>query len=301
MILRRVAVLVPMLWAIVTVTFLLTRFAPTKPFEDNDKLSDEAVAQLRARYGLDAPLLTQYWDYLKGLPAGDFGPSYSHEDRSVAEIIATALPVSAALGMLALMLAVVGGVGAGLWAAMRRDRIADRLVLVVSAVSVSLPSFVVGTFLLVIFAFWLAWVPVGGFGGLDHLLLPAVTLALPFAATIARITRAALLEELGQDYLRTARAKGLGPTTAAFRHSLQAALVPVVHYLAPAAAGILTGSLVIEQIFRIPGVGRHFVAGALSGDHPLILGLVMVYSALLVTLNLVADIVHGYLDPRVRD
>ncbi|GAG26751.1 unnamed protein product, partial [marine sediment metagenome] len=239
--------------------------------------------------------------YLGGVVCGDLGPSYYYQDRTVQEIIATTLPVSACLGLAALLVALVGGVAAGLVAAMRRDRCVDRLVLVASALCVSLPSFVVGTFLLVIFTFWLAWCPVGGFGRLDQLILPAVTLALPFAAVIARITRASLLEELGQDYVRTARAKGLSAAQAAFRHALQVALVPVVHYLAPAAAGILTGSLVVEQIFRVPGIGRHFVTGALNGDHPLVLGLVMLYSVLLVTFNLVADLVHGYLDPRVRE
>jgi len=301
MIARRLAVLAPLLWAIVTATFLLTRFAPNKPFEQSKKLSEDALRELRARYGLDAPLSVQYAHYLKGLLSGDLGPSYYYKDRSVGEIIAVALPVSATLGMLALGLAVAGGVGAGCWAAMRRNRLPDRLVLLGSAVCVSLPGFVTGMLLLVVFAFWLSWAPIGGAGGLGPLLLPAVTLALPFGATIARITRASLLEELGRDYLRTARAKGLSSTRAAFRHALQVALVPVVHYLAPAAAGILTGSLVIEQIFRVPGIGRHFVAGALNGDHPLILGLVMVYSVLLVTLNLMADLVHGYLDPRVRN
>ena len=297
---RRLLALIPMLWVMVTLCFLLTRFAPTNPFDRDAKYPAEVIEQLKKRYQLDAPWPRQYLTYLTGVLRGDLGPSYYYEDRTVQEIIAATLPVSACLGLVALQLAVVLGVGAGLVAAMRRNRWPDRLVLMTSALAVSLPSFVVGTFLLIVFTFWLGWFPVGGFGRLDQLVLPAVTLALPFAAVIARITRGSLLEELGQDYVRTARAKGRSQAGAAFRHALRIALVPVVHYLGPAAAGILTGSLVVEQIFLVPGIGRHFVMGALNGDHPLVLGLVMLYSVLLVTFNLVADLLHGVLDPRIR-
>jgi len=294
--------MVPLVWLVATAVFFLMRVAPGGPFDGEVKRSEAVVAKLKAKYGLGDPSwIRQYARYMGGLVRGDMGPSLCYRGRDVSEIIAGALPVSAALGCLALALAVLLGVAMGMVGALRHGRPADRVIQWTTALLVSLPSFLLGTGLLIVCAFHWRWLPAGGWGRPQHMVLPAVALALPCAAVIARILRAALIEELGQDYLRTARAKGLSRTQAAMRHGLSLAMVPLLGYLGPAAAGILTGSIVVERIFLVPGIGQHFVNGALNRDYTLVLGLVLVYSTLLLAFNLVVDLIHAWFDPRVRE
>lgn len=299
---RRLLWTVPLVWLIATIVFFLMRLAPGGPFDGEVKRSEAVVAQLEQKYGLGDPSwLRQYGRYLGGLIRGDLGPSLCYRGRDVTEIIAHALPASAALGALGLSLAMVVGVVLGMVGAMRRGRPADRVIQWTTALVVSLPGFLLGTGLLIVLSFYWRVLPAGGWGRPEHLVLPAVTLALPTAAVIARILRASVIEELSQDYVRTARAKGLSQTQAAFRHSLAPAMVPLLGYLGPAAAGILTGSVVVERIFLVPGIGQHFVNGALNRDYTLVLGLVLLYSTLLLVFNLLVDVVHAWLDPRVRE
>lgn len=301
-VIRRLAWMVPLGWLVATVVFFLMRLAPGGPFDGEVKRSEEVVAKLKAKYGLGDPnWLRQYTRYMGGLVRGDLGPSLCYRGRDVTEVIVDSLPVSASLGCLALSLAVFIGVAMGMVGAMRRGRLADRLVQWTTALLVSLPSFLLGAGLLIVLAFHWRLLPAGGWGSVSHLIMPALTLALPTGAVIARILRASVIEELEQDYLRTARAKGLTSTQAALRHGLALAMVPVLGYLGPAAAAILTGSIVVERIFLVPGIGQHFVNGALNRDYTLVLGLVLVYSTLLLVFNLMVDLVHAWFDPRIRD
>ena len=302
LIVRRLLWTVPLVWLIATLVFFLMRLAPGGPFDGDVKRSDAVIAKLEQQYGLSDPSwLRQYGRYMAGLVQGRLGPSLCYRGRDVAEIIADALPVSAALGCLGLSLAVVIGVALGLVGAMRHGRLADRAIQWATAVLVSLPGFLLGAGLLIVLAFSWRLLPAGGWGRPEHMVMPALTLALPTAAVIARILRASLLEELSQDYMRTARAKGLSPVQAALRHSLTPAMVPLLGYLGPAAAAILTGSIVVERIFLVPGIGQHFVNGALNRDYTLVLGLVLVYSTLLLVFNLMVDVLHAWFDPRVRE
>jgi len=299
---RRLVWTVPLVWLIATIVFFLMRLAPGGPFDGDVKRSEAVVAKLEQKYGLSDPSwVRQYGRYLGGLVRGDLGPSLCYRGRDVSEIIADALPVSGALGGLALSLAVVIGVGMGLLSAMREGRLADRAVAWTTGLLVSVPSFLLGTVLLIVLAFYARVLPAGGWGRPAHLVMPALTLALPTAAVIARILRASVIEQLGQDYVRTARAKGLSATQAALRHALALGLVPVLGYLGPAAAGILTGSVVVERVFLVPGIGQHFVNGALNRDYTLVLGLVLVYSTMLLVFNLLVDVLHAWFDPRIRD
>ena len=300
--LRRMAGIVPVLLILLTVSFFVIRLAPGGPFAGGRALSARTHAELARRYGLDRPLGAQYVDYLDALAHGDLGPSYSVRGESVAALIAAGLPVSATLGAAALGLAVLAGLPLGVGAALRRDGVVDRCLSAFAALTLALPSFVTGPLLALGFGLWLRWLPVAGWraGAPRYLLLPAVTLALPLSAAIARLMRASLLEVLNAAYIRTARARGLGRARVLCWHALRPAWVPVVSYLGPAATYLVTGSLVVETVFELPGTGRYLVQGAIDRDYPLVMGMVLVYGTLTLVANLGADLLHAWLDPRVR-
>lgn len=299
---RRLLGAIPTLAIIVTLSFLLTRLAPGGPFDEEQALPPEIRANLEAAYGLDRPVAVQYGRYVAGLLRGDFGPSFKFRDFTVSELIASGLPVSLTIGIAALALAIALGVPAGTWAALARGRWPDRLLMSIAVAGISVPVFVVAPFLALAFGIWLRWLPVAGWapGRLSDLVLPVVTLALPVIAYLARLTRGSLLEVLRASWVRAARARGLSERAVLLRHALPAALLPVVSYLGPATAAVLAGSLVVETIFGLPGMGRHLVQGALNRDYTLVMGMVIVYAALMIALNLIADLVYAWLDPRIR-
>jgi oligopeptide transport system permease protein len=299
---RRLAGLLPTLIIIITVSFLILRLAPGGPFDQEQTLTPAVRANLERLYGLDRPLAVQYLSYLRALAHGDFGASLRSRDFSVGELIEQGLPVSATLGLSALLIALLCGIPAGIGAALWRGRTADWLLTGASALGLALPSFVVGPLLVLIFALTLHWLPAGGWegGALRYLMLPAVTLALPVAAALARLTRASLLESLRTPYVRSARARGLGGARVLLRHALPPALLPVVSYLGPAVAFVVTGSLVVETVFGLPGTGRYLVQGAIDRDYPLVLGMIVVYAVLTLLLNFLVDLAYGWLDPSVR-
>jgi oligopeptide transport system permease protein len=300
--LRRIAGLIPTLLVIITVSFCVVRLAPGGPFEQEQALPPAVRANLERLYGLDQPLTVQYVHYLRGLLRGDFGPSLRQRDFTVSELIAQGLPLSATLGLAATLLAVLTGIPAGIAAAVWRNRGADYCITTLAALGLALPSFVTGPLFALVFGLYLRWLPVAGWqhGAPRYLVLPVLTLALPVAAYVARLTRASLLEVLGAHYVRSARARGLGSARVLWRHALRPALMPVVSYLGPAVAFVMTGSLVIETVFGLPGTGRYLVEGAIDRDYPLVMGMIVVYGALTLFLNLIADLIYGWLDPGVR-
>lgn len=299
---RRLLVAIPTLALVVALAFLLTRLAPGGPFDEEQALPPEIRANLEAAYGLDAPPHLQFGRYLGGLLRGDFGPSYRFRDFTVGELIADGLPVSLALGAAALLVALSLGIPAGIWAALARGRLADRVLMGLAVAGVSIPVFVVAPLLALVFGVWLRWLPVAGWepGRTADLVLPVVALALPVLAFIARLMRGSLLETMCNPWIRAARARGLPERTVVLRHALPAALLPVVNYAGPAAAAVLAGSLVVETLFGLPGMGRHLVQGALNRDYTLVMGMVIVYAALMIAFNLVADLSCAWLDPRIR-
>ncbi|WP_075291808.1 oligopeptide ABC transporter permease OppB [Pararhizobium arenae] len=301
-VLRRLASAVPTLFIVVTISFFLMRFAPGGPFNLERPLPPQTMANLMRTYQLDQPLWRQYLTYITNAVTGDFGPSYIYKDNTVAELIAKGLPYSLELGFYALLVALIGGVLAGTIAALRQNSILDFAIMSVSTIGVTVPNFVVGPVLTLIFAVILAWLPAGswGDGSLRFLILPMIALALPQLAVFARLTRGSMIEALHTDHIRTARAYGLPARTVVVTHAMRAALLPVVSYLAPCAAALLTGSAVIETIFTIPGVGRYFVLGAINRDYTLVMGTVVLVAIFVIVFNLVVDILYGLLDPRVR-
>ncbi|OLP60370.1 ABC transporter [Xaviernesmea oryzae] len=301
-ILRRLASAVPTLFIVVTISFFMMRFAPGGPFNLERPLPPQTMENLNRAYGLDLPLWQQYLRYLGNVVQGDFGPSYVYRDNTVDQLIAMGLPYSIRLGMMALLVALIGGVAAGTYAALRQNSLTDLLVMSVSTVGVTVPNFVVGPVLTLIFAVLLAWLPAGGWGdgSLRFLILPTIALALPQLAVFARLMRGAMIEALHADHIRTVRAYGLPPRTVIVTHAMRAALLPIVSYLAPCAAALLTGSAVIESIFTIPGVGRYFVIGAINRDYTLVMGTVVLIAIFVIVFNLVVDLLYGLLDPRVR-
>lgn len=299
---RRLLGAIPTLAVIITLSFAMTRLAPGGPFDEEQALPPAIRANLEAAYGLDQPVAVQFGRYVARILHGDFGPSYKFRDFTVTELIASGLPVSLTIGSLAILLALAIGIPAGVWGALRQDRIADRFVMSLSVAGISVPVFVIAPFLALVFGIWLRWLPVAGWapGTFGDLVLPVVTLALPVIAYLARLTRGSLLEVMRAPWIRAARARGLTPRLILLRHALPAALLPVVSFLGPAAASVLTGSLVVETIFGLPGMGRHLVQGALNRDYTLVMGMVIVYAALMIALNLVADLAYAWLDPRIR-
>ncbi len=278
------------------------RVAPGGPFDGERALDPATQAALAHAYGLDLPVHRQVLLYVGRLAQGDFGPSLVYRDFSVTDLVAGGLPVSLTLGGLALLLALAIGISAGLFSAARAGGRIDAALMLAMTLLTALPTFVTGPLLVLLFALGLGWLPVSGWDGGDpaHLLLPVVALALPAAGAIGKLTRAGLATALGQDHVRTARARGLSPVRVLLVHALRPALVPVASYLGPAAAGMLTGAVVIETVFALPGLGRHFVQGALNRDYPLVLGVVTLYAALIILFNLAADLIYGWLDPRMR-
>jgi oligopeptide transport system permease protein len=299
---RRILQAIPTLLLIVAAAFFLMRAAPGGPFDDERALPPEIEANLQAAYGLDQPVTVQFARYLGGLLRGDLGPSFRMKDFTVAELIGRGLPVTLSIGAAALLLGIGLGVPLGLVAGLRQNGWADHAVMSVALVGIAVPNFVVAPVLALVFGLYLGWLPVAGWepGSAQHLVLPVITLALPLVAYLARLTRGSLLEVLQAPFIRTARAKGLDPGVILRRHALKPTLLPVVSFLGPAAAALLTGSLVVEQVFGLPGVGRYFVQGAINRDYTLVMGMVVFYASLILLLNLAVDLVYGWLDPRIR-
>jgi oligopeptide transport system permease protein len=298
----RVAGIIPTMLVIVTASFFIIRAAPGGPFDQEQTLAPQVRANLNQAYGLDQPVALQYWKYLRGVLHGDFGPSLKLRDFSVTDLIVQGLPVSFALGLTALLLAIGIGIPLGVLAALRRGTAVDYGISGFVVLGIALPGFVTGPLLAVVFGIYLQWLPVAGWEEWEprYFILPSVTLALPVIAYVVRLMRASLLDVLHANYIRTARARGLGPWRVVWRHALRPAMLPVVSYLGPAAAFVLTGSLVVETLFGLPGTGRYLVQGAINRDYTLVMGMVIVYGALTLVLNLIADLIYGWLDPRVR-
>jgi oligopeptide transport system permease protein len=298
--LRRLLSAVPTLLVLVTLVFFLLRAAPGGPFDEERALPPEVRAQVEAAYHLDQPAWRQFTRYLGGVLRGDLGPSFQYPDRSVNDLIAAGFPVSLQLGLSAIALALLAGVATGTLAALRSGRWLDHGLMALAVAGVSIPAFVVAPLLILAFAVALGWLPAGGWDGWRSAVLPVVALALPLAAAVARLARDSMAEVLRQNFIRAARARGLPEHRVILRHALAPALIPVVSFLGPAAAQVITGSVVVEQIFSIPGLGRHFVQGALSRDYTVVMGVVLFYGALIVLCNFVVDLLYGVLDPRVR-
>ncbi len=299
-ILGRLAVMVPVFFLVVTVVFFMIRFAPGGPFSSERAVPPEVLENLNAKYHLDEPLFKQYLRYLNDLLHLDLGPSFKHANRTVNEIIADALPVSAELGMWSLLCALIIGVFSGAIAAMRPNTIFDYFFMTSSTLGICLPTFVTGPLLVLVFSLWLGWFPVAGWDTWQDRVLPSLTLGFAYAAYISRLTRGGLIEILSQDFIRTARAKGVPEKQVLFKHSLRGGMLPVVSYLGPALAGIITGALVTESIFSIPGLGRFFIDSALNRDYTVVMGTALVYFLLIFICNFFVDIVYVLLDPRVR-
>jgi oligopeptide transport system permease protein len=287
------------LYIVITATFLLMHAIPGGPFTAEKKLAPEVLKNINARYHLDDPLWKQYTDYMGNILKFDFGPSFKYQDRTVNKIIADGFPVSLELGTLAVLLAVVLGIPAGIIAARRHNRFLDYLVMSSSTLGISIPSFILASLLIYFFAFKIKLFPAAMWNGFSYMILPSISLAALPMAVIARLTRSSMLEVLSQDFIRTARAKGVGPGLLIYRHALKNSLIPVVTYVGPMAAGVLTGSFVVESIFNIPGLGRHFVTSIYNRDYTVILGITIFYSALIVFFNFLVDIAYILLDPRI--
>src|ERR1700757_420975 len=296
---KRTVGLIAILFCVITITFFLVRLMPGGPFDRERKLPEHIEKQLLAKYKLDGPLLEQYINYLGDLVHGDLRLSTKYRSRSVNEILADSLPVSGLLGGIAFCAATIGGVLLGSLAAAKQHTWIDRTAMLAALFAISLPSFVIGPLLVLFFAIYVPVLPVGGWGTLQSLILPSITLAAPYMAYIARLTRASMLEVLTQDYVRTARAKGLSENTVIYKHALRVAILPIVSFLGPLAANLLTGSIVVESIFSIPGAGSFFVNSVLNRDGFLLAGVVIVYCTLLVLFNLVVDVLYGFLDRRI--
>jgi len=302
-VLKRFLSTIPTIFIIITLGFFLIRLAPGGPFSKEKAVPPAVLANLMAKYHMDEPLVKQYFRFLGDVIRGDFGPSFVNKDFTVNELIALSLPNSIILGLVSLLIAVLFGVTAGTISALKQNTLVDYSFMSAAVTGISVPSFVIGPVLMLIFAIVLKWLPTSGWidgrNGLKTLIMPAITLSLAQFAYIARLTRASMLETLRSDYIRTARAKGLSTPVIIFKHALKGACLPVVSYLGPAAAGLITGSVVVERIFTVPGLGIHFVRAATNRDYTLIMGTVIVYSLILIALNFVVDIIYGFLDPRI--
>ncbi len=286
---------------LVTLTFFIMRLAPGGPFSRNRKISPEVQANIEAAFHLDEPLWQQFGRYVWGLLHLDFGPSLKHRDYSVGDLIASGLPYSLTIGFWAVVIATLVGVALGLAGALRRNTATDYIAGTVGVVGIAIPIFVIGPLAQLFFALKLDWLPVGGSDqGWRSLVLPVIVLSLPNIAYISRLTRTSMIEVMRENYVRTARAKGIGARRAIVGHALKGALLPVVAYLGPATAAIITGSILIETIFAVPGIGRHFVDAALNRDYPLVMGITLLYGGLLILFNIATDLLRGWLDPKVR-
>jgi oligopeptide transport system permease protein len=299
-IVKRLLWMIPTLWVVATITFFLMRAAPGGPFQAEREIPEDIKAALMTRYGLDKPLGEQYLTFLGNAVRLDFGPSYKNPSRTVREVIAQGFPVSLELGSWALLFALAVGIPIGVVAALNQNKPVDHASMAVALVGVSIPDFVLGPLLVFIFSLSLYWLPPALWEGPSTKILPVITLGSVYVAYIARLTRSGMLEIVRQDYIRTARAKGLSEGLIVWRHALRGGLLPVVSFLGPAAARIVTGAVVVEKIFAIPGLGRSFVDGAFNRDYTLVMGVVLFYASFLILFNLLVDVAYGLLDPRVR-
>jgi oligopeptide transport system permease protein len=299
-ILKRLLIIIPMALLVVTLTWGLIRLAPGTFYSSEKKLPPALEENIKRKYGLDKPWYTQYGLLMGNIVRGDFGASLKYEGQSANEIIARHLPYSATIGLLAYLLALVIGLSAGMVAALKQNTIWDYGSMAIAMLGLSVPNFVLGPILVLIFALGLYWVPPARWGGFSNIILPVVTLAAVYAAYIARLTRAGMLEVLRSDYIRTARAKGLDEKTVLLKHALRGGIIPVVSYTGPALAGLLAGTVIVERVFSIPGLGNIFIQSIFNRDYPLTLGIVAFLSILIMLFNLLVDISYGYLDPRVR-
>jgi oligopeptide transport system permease protein len=297
---KRLIGAIPTLFLIVTFSFFLMRVAPGGPFDKERIVPPEIEARLIHAYHLDEPLWQQYLRYLGDLLRGDFGPSLKYKDFTVTELIAGGFPVSLRLGGLAVLIALVVGVATGTLAALRQNSRTDYAAMGLAMTGIIVPNFVLAPLLTLIFGLWLSWLPVGGWGGPIYMILPVFALSLYQIGFIARLTRGSMIEVLRTNYVRTARAKGLPEHVAITRHALKAGILPVVSYLGPAIINTITGSVVIEQIFGIPGIGRYFVQAALNRDYTMVMGVTVFYGVLIILANLAVDLIYGLLDPRIR-
>lgn len=300
--LHRLMHTIPTLLVIITLAFFLIRLAPGGPFDSDRRLHPEVEANLNAKYHLDEPLVQQYGRYMWDILRGDFGPSFQYRDFSVNELIYDSFSVSLKLGIAAICLAILFGVSMGIIAALRQNSITDYSVMTVAMTGISIPNFVLAPLFVLFFAIYLDWLPAGGWerGTIADMILPITSLALPQVAYIARLTRGSLIEVLRSNYIRTAKAKGLPTSKIILRHALKPMLLPIVSYLGPATAAVITGSVVIEQIFSVPGLGTHFVTGALNRDYTLVMGVVVFYGTLIILFNFIVDLFYALLDPKVR-
>ena len=298
---RRLLQSIPTLWVVATATFLLLRLAPGGPFDDEKPIPQEIKAQIEAHYGLDLPLYQQYFQFFGNLLKGDLGPSYKYPGWDVQEIIIQAFPVSLELGCWALLISLALGIPIGTFAALKHNKPAETNLMAVAMIGICLPSFVIGPILLMTFSLQLGWFNPLGWSYAGDRVLPAITLGLLYAAYIARLARSGMLDVMRNDYIRTARAKGLKERTVVMRHALRTSLYPVVAYMGPAAAGLISGSFVVETIFFIPGMGPFFVNAALNRDYTMVMGTVLFYATLIILFNLLVDIVQMWMNPRTRN
>jgi len=293
---------IPTLLLVIAVAFLMVRAAPGGPFDSERALPPDVEQNIEKAYHLDEPLPAQFVRYLAGIAVGDFGPSFRYRDYTVSEIIRQAFPLSMRLGAMAMLLALVVGVSAGMAAALHKNSMLDRLISAVAMLGISVPIFVVAPLMVLVFAVSLDWLPASyaGSAGADRLIMPIIALALPQIAYIARLTRASMIEIMASDFVRTARAQGLRTASIIRHHAIKPAMLPLLSYMGPAIAAVLTGSIVVEQVFGIPGVGQFFISGALNRDYTLVLGITVFYAVIVIVLNLVVDLLYGFLDPRIR-
>jgi len=300
--LRRFLSAIPTLFVIITLAFFLMHSVPGGPFDSERVLPPEVEANLKAAYGLDKPLIVQYGLYMGKVVRGDLGPSFKYSDFTVSEVIATGLPVSVRLGFTAMTIALILGVFLGTIAAIKQNSKIDYAVMTLAMTGIAVPNFVMAPLLSLVLGVYLGWLPVAGWnnGALPNMVLPVIAMALPYVAYIARLMRGSMIEILRSNYIRTARAKGLRESIVIWRHAMPTAILPVVSFLGPATAGILTGSVVIEQIFGLPGIGKFFVQGALNRDYTLVMGVIIFYSSAIIVFNVIVDLLYRLLDPRVR-
>ena len=297
---RRIVGAVPTLFALITISFFIMRVAPGGPFSTSRKLTAAVLENMNKAYHLDEPVWMQFGRYLWGLAHFDFGPSMKYKDFSVTELIVQGLPVSIEVGVWAMVFATFAGIGLGMAVALRRNGVTDLTAGIVAMVGVAIPTFVIGPVLQIVFGLQLHWFPIAGWdGSLDAAILPVFVLALPNIAYISRLTRGSMIETLRTNYVRTARAKGIGPRRVIWKHAMTGAMLPVIAYLGPATAITVTGSVIIEQIFGIPGIGRYFVEGASNRDYPLVMGVTILYGSIVILANIVTDVMRGFLDPKV--
>ena len=300
--LKRVLAAIPVLIIVASLTFFFVRLAPGGPFDSDRAVSEEVLINLQEAYNLNAPISEQYFDYMSGVLVGDFGPSFRYPGRGVSEMIYTGLPVTLELAIYAILIAVLVGVFAGVLAALKRNTILDFIPMAIAMIGICVPTFLMGPLLVLIFGINLELLPVSGWGNLPgDKILPSITLGFAYAAYIARLSRGGMLEVLSQDFIRTARAKGLSERVVVTKHAMQGGLIPVVSFLGPAVAGLLAGSFVVETIFQIPGLGRFYVEAAFNRDYTMILGTTIFFSAMIVFFNLLSDMAVMILNPRARD